>query len=304
MRTLIALSIVHFIGACAYAPSQAVKDANAAYLRAEQSRASQLAPAELRQAQLAIAQAERADRDDPGGYRASDLAYIATRKSQWAEARGDIEQSKRMQENAEKEIATATGQQLDATKKMLADERQQGDKRVASAQEAAQVQVDAAQAQTDEAKRIAALAETRADEALAEVARLEKVSKDARGQVITLPSGLLFKSGKSILNASARPRLDEVVLALKRIPDRSLLIEGHTDSVGREDANVTLSERRAKAVKDYLVSRGVAAERITIVGAGPSRPIADNSNTEGRAMNRRVEIVVQTPSENTARADQ
>jgi outer membrane protein OmpA-like peptidoglycan-associated protein len=202
-----------------------------------------------------------------------------------------------MQESAEQEIAAATGQQLEAARKMLAEERQVGAQRVSSVQEAANAQVD-------EAKRIAALAEARTGEALEEVARLEKVSKDARGQVITLPSGLLFKTGKSILNAGARPRLDEVASALKRIPDRKLLIEGHTDSVGKEATNLALSERRAQAVKDYLVWRGVPAERITTVGAGPSRPIADNSNTEGRAMNRRVEIVVETPSENTARADQ
>ena len=304
MKKIITLSIVGLMGACAYVPSQAVKDANAAYLRADQSKAKQLAPAELRQAQLAVVEAERADRDEQGGYRSSDLAYIAIRKSQWAEARGDIEQSKKMQETAEQEIATATGQQLETTRKMLADERQMGEKRVATVTEAANQQVDAARAQADESKRIAALAEARADEALQEVARLEKVSKDSRGQVITLPSGLLFKTGKSILNVAARPRLDEVAAALKRIPDRKLLIEGHTDSVGGEDANITLSERRAKAVKDYLVSRGVPAERINTVGSGPSRPIADNTNTEGRAMNRRVEIVVETPpSENTARAE-
>jgi outer membrane protein OmpA-like peptidoglycan-associated protein len=297
MKTYITIGILSLMGACAYAPSQAVKDAGAAYLRAEQSRASQLAPAELRQAQLAVSNAERADRNEPGGYKATDLAYIAVRKSQWAEARGDIEQARRMQESAEQEIAAATGQQLEAARKMLAEERQVGAQRVSSVQEAANAQVD-------EAKRIAALAEARTGEALEEVARLEKVSKDARGQVITLPSGLLFKTGKSILNAGARPRLDEVASALKRIPDRKLLIEGHTDSVGKEATNLALSERRAQAVKDYLVWRGVPAERITTVGAGPSRPIADNSNTEGRAMNRRVEIVVETPSENTARADQ
>ena len=78
------------------------------------------------------------------------------------------------------------------------------------------------------------------------------------------------------------------------------MIEGHTDSTGGEDFNIVLSEKRAQAVKEYLVMRGISADRITTVGAGPSRPIADNSTKEGRAMNRRVEIVLPTPEEGAA----
>jgi len=74
-----------------------------------------------------------------------------------------------------------------------------------------------------------------------------------------------------------------------------MVVEGHTDSQGNDDANQVLSEQRAKSVRDYLVSRGVAADRITSTGKGETSPVADNKSAEGRANNRRVEIVVTHP---------
>jgi outer membrane protein OmpA-like peptidoglycan-associated protein len=295
MRTLLWLTLATSSLACAYVPTQALQDARAAYTKAEKSNAATLAPADLRQAHLSLAEAERADRDDPGSYKAIDLAYVAIRRAQLAEARGDIEQATRMRDAAEKELSAATGQQLEETKKQMAKLREDNERMTRLTEQQKQ--------QAEEARQTAALAEKRADEALAEVARLEKVTKDQRGQVITLPSGLLFKSGKAILSAAARPRLDEVAQALQKIPDRRLIIEGHTDSSGDEDTNIDLSEKRAKAVKDYLVMRGVPEARLTIVGAGPSRPIADNATRDGRAMNRRVEIVVAAPDEDRAIVD-
>ena len=72
-----------------------------------------------------------------------------------------------------------------------------------------------------------------------------------------------------------------------------MVVEGHTDSQGTAASNQELSEKRAQAVRDYLVSRGIAADRIKSQGFGPTRPIGENSSAEGRANNRRVEIVVQ-----------
>lgn len=299
MRAVFTIYVASTLFHCAYHPSQAVQDARLAYSKAEKSRAAALAPVELRQAQLAVAAAERADREDGGSYQAQDLAYIAIRRAQIAEQRGDIEQARRVRDNAEKELSAATGRQLEDTRKQLAKIREEN-AQISQRADAQAQKAEEAQRQAEEAKRLTALAEKKADEALAEVARLEKVSKDQRGQVITLPSGLLFKSGKAILNVAARPRLDEVAVALKKLPDRKLVIEGHTDATGSEDVNIDLSERRAKAVKDYLVSKGVPEDRVTTLGAGPSRPIADNGSREGRAMNRRVEIVIVAPDEDTA----
>jgi OOP family OmpA-OmpF porin len=92
--------------------------------------------------------------------------------------------------------------------------------------------------------------------------------------------------------------LDEAAEALKDNPDVRVTIAGYTDSIGSEDYNLKLSERRAQAVKQYLVSRGIAASRLNTVGRGEADPIAPNTkdgkdNPEGRAMNRRAELKVQ-----------
>jgi outer membrane protein OmpA-like peptidoglycan-associated protein len=80
-----------------------------------------------------------------------------------------------------------------------------------------------------------------------------------------------------------------------------MVVEGHTDSQGSDDLNLKLSEDRAAAVRDYLVSRGVAADRLSAVGVGEKRPIADNTSAEGRANNRRVEIVIASASAPTSK---
>jgi len=92
---------------------------------------------------------------------------------------------------------------------------------------------------------------------------------------------------------SAQAKLDEVALALTRQDAESkMTVEGHTDSQGEPSYNQELSQKRAQSVRDYLVSRGIAADRVTAQGFGLTRPIADNGSAEGRANNRRVEIVV------------
>lgn len=137
-------------------------------------------------------------------------------------------------------------------------------------------------------------AEKRAAQAAADLARIATVKQEARGMVITLSGGVLFETAKSELMPSAQVKLNDVATALmQEDPLSAIVIEGHTDSQGGADYNRTLSERRAEVVRDYLVSRGVAADRITARGLGLTRPIADNKSAEGRANNRRVEIVVE-----------
>jgi len=107
-----------------------------------------------------------------------------------------------------------------------------------------------------------------------------------------------FDYDKSNIKAEFAPVLDEAAQTLKDNPEINVRIEGHTDSIGSDSYNQRLSERRAQAVKAYLVSRGVAASRLTTEGKGESEPIADNTkngrdNPEGRAMNRRAELKVE-----------
>ena len=148
------------------------------------------------------------------------------------------------------------------------------------------------QRQRDEALAQARAADEKAQRALEELKKIAQVREEPRGTVITLSGSLLFTTGKAELLPQARSQLDEVATALDQAPAQQLRIEGHTDARGTEVTNQDLSLRRAEAVRDYLESRGLAPERIAIVGYGASRPIADNHTADGRAMNRRVEIVL------------
>jgi outer membrane protein OmpA-like peptidoglycan-associated protein len=129
------------------------------------------------------------------------------------------------------------------------------------------------------------------------LAKIASVKQEARGMVITLSGSVLFASAKSDLLPAAQIKLNDVANALiKEDPLSKIVVEGHTDSQGAAAYNQDLSQRRAQAVRDYLVSRGIAGDRVTSQGFGPSRSIAENTSAEGRANNRRVEIVVQPSS--------
>jgi OOP family OmpA-OmpF porin len=102
--------------------------------------------------------------------------------------------------------------------------------------------------------------------------------------------GVNFDLNKATIRPEARPILDNVVAILKRNTGLKVLLEGHTDSTGSLAYNKGLSERRANAVKDYLVAAGIDPSRLSTVGLGPSQPIADNATSAGRAQNRRVRL--------------
>ena len=112
-----------------------------------------------------------------------------------------------------------------------------------------------------------------------------------RGLVLTL-GDVVFDAGKASLQPSALTAIDRLAQLLGVYPERSVRIEGHTDSVGDAAANQELSERRAAAVRDALLARGVDAARIEAVGYGATHPIANNRTEGGRQKNRRIEIVL------------
>ena len=101
----------------------------------------------------------------------------------------------------------------------------------------------------------------------------------------------LFDFNSDVISKDSYEGLDAVAEFLKTHSDVTLKVEGHTDSIGKASYNQELSERRAKSVKKYLVNKGVSQDRITTEGAGASKPIADNSTAEGRAQNRRTEMI-------------
>jgi outer membrane protein OmpA-like peptidoglycan-associated protein len=142
-------------------------------------------------------------------------------------------------------------------------------------------------------------ADARAAKAAADLAAFASVKQEARGMVITLSGSVLFASAKWDLLPGARVKLNEVADALsKQDPLSKIVVEGHTDSQGGVSYNQDLSQHRAQAVLDYLVSRGVSADRVSAQGFGSTRSVADNNSPEGRANNRRVEIVVQPTASN------
>ncbi len=119
-----------------------------------------------------------------------------------------------------------------------------------------------------------------------------EVERVGEGIKVTLKSGLLFDTGKSILKPAAQADLEQLAVTLNKYSGTILLIEGHADSQGAEDYNLKLSEARAHAVSSYLAKSGVDVSRFTIMGYGESQPVADNATADGRAQNRRVEIAI------------
>jgi outer membrane protein OmpA-like peptidoglycan-associated protein len=137
-------------------------------------------------------------------------------------------------------------------------------------------------------------AEKRAADAAAALAAFAKVKHDDRGMIITLSGGVLFVSAKYDLLPQAQTKLSQVVDVLtKQDKDSKIIVNGYTDSQGSDSFNQTLSQNRAESVRSYLVSHGIAADRVSAMGHGKESPVADNASPEGRADNRRVEIVVQ-----------
>jgi outer membrane protein OmpA-like peptidoglycan-associated protein len=119
-----------------------------------------------------------------------------------------------------------------------------------------------------------------------------EVIKAGEGIIVKFDSGILFDFDKSDLKPAAKTNIQKLVASLNENPDTDILVVGHTDNVGRAEYNLGLSDRRAASVKNYAVAQGLAPSRIKTEGKGASEPIASNETAEGRAQNRRVEIVI------------
>jgi outer membrane protein OmpA-like peptidoglycan-associated protein len=119
-----------------------------------------------------------------------------------------------------------------------------------------------------------------------------KVERVGEGIVVEFNSNILFGFNQSNLSSEAKTNLDKLVTILNSNPDTNIEIQGHTDDKGSDTYNMTLSEKRAKAVSDHLISKAIATSRVTTKGFGESVPKADNSTEEGRAQNRRVEFLI------------
>ena len=257
---------------CATTPvPQDLLDARSAYLRVQSGPAAQYKPDQLHEAKVALDKAEASYLDDPGDQKTKDLAYIAQRKTELADANGANAQALAVKGLADNDAKQATKGQLADTKLQLASTT----------------------AQLETEKKARADADKRAKESMDRLtASIGAVKQESRGMVITISGSVLFASNKDALLPGAKDRLGQVAEALKTQDDHKILVEGHTDSQGSAELNQGLSDRRAKSVATFLVSRGVPTDQIRSEGLGPTRPVADNGSAEGRANNRRVEIIV------------
>lgn len=321
LTTLLASTLA--LGACASnQPSRELIDARIAYRQAAKSNAAKFSPAELHTARTALERAERESADEADSPAARDLSYIAMRRAQRAEALGNAAaataavaalEAQRVRLQADV-IATQQGK-LRASEGAL--ERQQGELNRQQADLAAKEgelatkdsQLAAKEAETaaERSARLAAEAKAaeadkKAKDAMDALGRQMALEEDTRGTVITLSGSVLFVTGKATLLPGATAQLDKVADALTKLPERHFTIEGHTDSTGSYAINADLSARRANAVRDYLISRGVSADAVSATGVGSQRPVADNRTTAGRAMNRRVEIIVDRTTSDAASA--
>lgn len=284
-------------------PTKELKDARAAYQEASQGKAAELAPDKLLSAKQSLDRAEGAFQDDPGSYQEKSLAYIAQRMSQYAQAyAGQLDAQKsalKAEEDykeAQDELRRAAMDELKANQERLEKVRRdmatQGAE-AAQALKAKEAQLEARQKELEAEKAARAEAEKKLMAAMKSLEEIAKIKEEQRGMVITLDGAVLFASGKTALLPIAQSKLDKVAEVLQQqSDDKKIVVEGHTDSVGKDDDNMRLSQARAESVRSYLVSRGVKSDRISAVGKGETVPIADNKSPEGRANNRRVEIVV------------
>jgi outer membrane protein OmpA-like peptidoglycan-associated protein len=172
-------------------------------------------------------------------------------------------------------------------------EREESARRLAAV-EATSAQVQQRLAATEEELQRTRAELARKEEAERMQSQLNAIAptrRDERGLIVTLP-GLLFDTGRWTLQPGAMNTLDRIADQLKALPNARVVVEGHTDSVGSAQSNMTLSERRANSVRDHLVSRGIASDRITAIGRGQDVPVASNTTAAGRQQNRRVELII------------
>ena len=258
---------------------------------------------QLADAQKAIQAAEQAQRPED----MQSLAYVAERKAQIASVVGatrKTEQDTQMLGKETQEILLQKrDRELKAARVEAEEARTAAEARArdaeAKAREAEQARMQAEQArmQAEQARMQAESARAQADAEQAKNVALLKELADLKGQqtnrgLVLTVGDVLFATGKAEVAAGGLRSIDKLAEFLKKNPTRNLLIEGHTDNTGPEDFNLKLSQQRADAVKDVLVSRGVGADRITTKGYGPKYPVVANDTAAGRQQNRRVEVVV------------
>lgn len=331
-----AVRIAHIAGAEKYASStlakaeQQLKSSEAVYRQSRDRKAVEAAAretVETAEEARVMAVQQKAEEDA----RAKAAAEKRAAEEREARARADAEVEVQRRQQAEQarvqaEAAQAEAERMKQEAEKAAQESARQKQEAEQARAAALAQQKAAQAEAEQAGRdkAAALTQQRAAEAQAEKARqaaeraeaekadlrarllnqlnsILQTRDSARGLIVNM-SDVLFDTGSYTLKPGAREKLAKISGIVLAHPGLTLEIEGHTDSVGSDEFNQQLSERRADSVRDFLAQQGVPASSITARGFGKTQPVASNDTAEGRQRNRRVELVVNGEAIGTASA--
>jgi outer membrane protein OmpA-like peptidoglycan-associated protein len=245
---------------------------------------------------------------------AEDARVLTLRRKEQERLDAERRAQEEAREKAEADARAAQDQAAQAQAQSDADARRRAEAEQAQAdaerqqaaalaqQQQAQAEADAARLAAQNATQAAAQADQQRQEAirqkeemrarlLAQLNQVLQTRDTARGLIVSMPD-VLFDFNKYTLKPEARERLAKISGIVLAYPDLKLQIEGYTDSIGSDEYNQTLSEKRAEAVRDYLVSSGVSMNNVAAQGMGKADPVADNSTAEGRKLNRRVEMIV------------
>lgn len=287
--------LLSLLAACGPSPSDMMakdrlEQARTAYNTAKSNQDVQVyAPVPLIEAEKAMALAERAK--DPVDI--SHLSYIAEKRSLIAVAIAEgkvAENEAQLLSRESSEILLMKRERETKIARSRADATAAELEKIRLESEMKSRELDLMKREAEKAKLLADAKIRESQQLLKEMTEL-KARQTERGIVLTI-GDVLFATGKADITSGAKRSMDKLAEFLKAQPARNVVIEGYTDSVGSDNYNLELSEKRAESAKNELVERGVAAERITTRGFGKRDPVASNDSPEGRKLNRRVEVII------------
>lgn len=288
-KTLFILPLISaVIVGCAGTPKNSlVQEAESRYSQAQSDpQVAKHARGELNDAGEAVNNAKRALENKEDKNLVNHLAYLAQQRIAIAQATAE-------RKSAEEELDKIAAERAQIQLDVRTAEAEAAKRRAQEVEAQLQAQSQAA----EQAQRESALTSEQLQEAQARLQQMQSELKDLnakqtnRGMVITL-SDVLFDVNKADLKPGAQRSLEKLAQFLKEYPERTVSIEGFTDSTGSDQYNKQLSEQRAQAVRDALAGMGVASDRVAIRGYGEQYPVANNGTAAGRQLNRRVEIVL------------
>ena len=255
------------VGCGAKQPPTTLESARTAYTQAEQEpQVAANAPAALREAKQALDRVEKVWENDRDETEVAHLAYLTEQQVEIAEA------------VTERELAAAEHQTLSQEREAILREA-----RVRDA-ELARIEAERAQKEAEQAQ-------LRVENLQQQLGALQaKTTTTESGTILTLDS-VLFETNKAALKSGALQNLYPLVTFLRENPERTIKIEGHTDSTGDENYNFELSQQRAESVREFLTQNGIEPNRIIARGYGETSPVAPNDTAAGRQQNRRVDLV-------------